>query len=92
MLALIAETPKIYSLVFEQLLFYHVEKDMRCSRAWDKSSDFQLLMHKLLKQGYVDPRLKSLLHKLRDRHREMIDSDDILKYSTKIRLAETELT
>jgi hypothetical protein len=54
---------------------------MRCSRAWDKSGDFQLLMHNLLKQGYVDPRLKSLLHKLRDRHREMIDSDDILKLS-----------
>ena len=54
---------------------------IRYSRVCAQYSDFldraQLLMQKLLKQGYVAPRLKSLLQKLYGHHHNLVDRYEI---------------
>ena len=54
---------------------------IRYSRACAQYSDFldraQLLTQKLLKQGYVAPRLKSLLQKLYGHHHNLVDRYEI---------------
>jgi hypothetical protein len=59
----------VYGGYISQLINY--------SRAYVQYSDFldraQLLTQKLLKQGYVAPRLKSSLRKLYSRHHNLVD-------------------
>ena len=54
---------------------------IRYSTACAQYSDFldrdQLLTQKLLKQGYVASRLKSLLHKLYGSHHDLVDRYEI---------------
>ena len=62
-----------YGVYFSHLIRY--------SRACAQYSDFldrlQLLTQKLLKQGYVAPRLKSSLQKFYGRHHDLVDRDEI---------------
>jgi hypothetical protein len=55
----------------------YISQLVRYSRACAQDSDFmdraQLLVQKLLKQGYVAPRLKSSLQKFYGRHHNLVD-------------------
>ena len=63
----------VYGVYISQLLHY--------CRACPQYSDFinraQLLTQKLLKQGYVAPKLKFSLQKLYGRHHNLVESDEI---------------
>ena len=48
-----------------------------CAQYSDTMDRAQLLTQKLLKQGYVTPRLKSSLQTFYGRHHEMVDHYDI---------------
>jgi len=59
----------------------YISQRIRYSRACAQYSDLldraQLLTQKLLKQGYVTPRMKASLQKFNDRHHNLVDRYEI---------------
>jgi hypothetical protein len=70
-----------FDIVFLISYGVYISQRIRYSRVCAQYSDFldkaQLQTQKQLKQGYVDPRLKSPLHKLCGRHHNLFDRYEI---------------